>query len=430
MAKLGKILAPVVAVLAVAAAVLSFLVSSRRSDFVGRAAVLSSGVAAVAQKLDVQSSSGVSSQVTFTPAAPGTKESGSLAWSSYKTDKDAFQKTVDRTVELAGSLNTQRNLLAQTMVEMAIELRLPESELAADKLTSLSAYEEAAAAAKSHVVAIRERDDRLLATLKTSSTTVGYDLASKENAFQLRAKRVDEDGEESLGSFDCQGVLDGYANAVSDVKKRHDDFAAALRDSVKTVSSYRWSADLSMLANSRYVGALSDLQNDFAGINNKLVLLQTTEKELQNVKAEKTKLEEENAALASQKTEAEEVLAGLRKKMADLGIVDDVTGGVEAKVVSSIEDVDSTLQGRVLLSNKDWNYVIVDLGNTALMKGVLLAISDQGQFLGTAEVTEVEGKVSLAELVRGSIESIPVGAQVIISSQQKGDETADGQLPQ
>ena len=426
MAKLGKILAPIVAVLAVAAAVLSFLVSNRRADFVGRAAILSSGVAAVVQKLDVQSGSGVSSQVTFTPAAPGTKESGSLAWASYKTDKGGFQKTVDSAVNLAASLNAQRNLLAQTMVEMAIELRLPESELATEKLTDLNSYEKGAAQAKAHAAAIRERDDLLLATLEASSATVGFGFANNKDVFLTRAKRINENGEESLGSFDCQGVLEGYASAVTLVKKRQDDFASTLREGVAAVNSYDWSADVSALDSTRYGSTLNDMKNDFSGINSKLVLLKTTQEELKSVQEEKEKLEEGNAELIASAEKAEKEIAALRKKMTDLGISDEGAGVVEAKAVSSYDDLDKTLQGRVLLSNEEWNYVIVDLGNTSLMKGVRLAISFQGKFLGTAEVTEVQEKVSLAELIRGSIETIPVGAQVIISSQQKGDEAAAG----
>lgn len=424
MAKLGKILAPIVAVLAIAAAVLSFLVSSRRADFVNRAAVLSSGVAAVAQKLDVQSGSGVSSQVTFTPAAPGTKESGSLAWSSYKTDKDGFQRTVDSAVNLAGSLNAQRNLLAQTMVEMVIELRLPERELATEKLTDLGSYEKGAAQAKAHAVAIRERDDMLLASLKASSATVGFNFASNEDAFLTRARRIDENGEEGLGNFDCRGVLEGYENAVTSVKKRHDDFASTLREGVRTVSSYDWSADVSALSGNRYASVLGDMKNDFSGINSKLVLLKTTQEELKSVQAEKEKLEESNAELIASAEKAEKEIAALRKRMTDLGIEEEGGSVVEAKAVTSYDDLDMSLQGRVLLSNKEWNYVIVDLGSTALMKGVRLAISSQGKFLGTAEVTEVQERVSLAELIRGSISDIPIGAQVIISSQQKDDVAA------
>jgi hypothetical protein len=159
-----------------------------------------------------------------------------------------------------------------------------------------------------------------------------------------------------------------------------------------------------------------------------LVLLKTTQEELKSVQAEKEKLEEGNAELIASAEKAEKEIAALRKKMTDLGISDDGAGVVEAKAVSSYDDLDKTLQGRVLLSNEEWNYVIVDLGNTSLMKGVRLAISSQGKFLGTAEVTEVQDKVSLAELIRGSIETIPVGAQVIISSQQKGDEAAAGRV--
>jgi molybdopterin converting factor small subunit len=422
MAKSGKILAPIMAVLAIAAAVLSFLVSNRRADFVNRAALLSSGVASIAQKLDIQSNSGVSSQVSFTPTAPGTKESGSLAWSSYKADQGAFQQTVDRTVSLAASLNSQRNLLAQTMVEMAIELRLPESELAADKLTNLTSYEKAAGQAKSHAMAVRERDDQLLATLRATAQTVGYNLASNEDAFLLRSRSFDEDGEEILGNFDCQNVLASYGNAVSLTKKRQDDFASALRASVDTINNYEWSADLSALSGTRYTGALGDLKNDYSGINSKLTLLKTTQEELRNVQAEKEKLEQLNAQLIAEAEETEKELAASRKKLTELGFAEGDLNMVAARIIQSFDELDTSLQGQVLLSNKDWNYVIVDLGSSALLKGVRLAISTQGKFLGTAEVTEVQERVALAEVIRGSINDIPVGAQVIISSQQRGAE--------
>lgn len=418
MGKLGKILAPVVAVFAVAAAVLSFLVSSRRGDFVNRAAVLSSGVATMAQKLDVESQSGKSSQVTFTPAASGSKESGSLAWAAYKADQGAFQKTVDSAVELATLLNNQRNVLAQTMVEMAIELRLPEMELTADKLKNVNSYEKGAMLAKEHAEAVRKRDDAMLSSMKASADMVGSSLSGQENAFLSRDKKVDDQGVESLGEFVCSDALDQYVKAVSNVKRRQDAFEAALRDSVETIKSYQWTADASSLQGTGYASALGDMKTDFTGINDRLLFLKKTEDELKQVKDEKVKLEQDIAKLQEDMEKSKEESAALRKRMKDYGLEDDGTGAVVAKTVSRFDDIDKNLQGKVLLCNAQWNYVIVDLGNTSLLKGVRLAISSKGQYIASAVVSEVQEKVSLAEIVSGSGANIPVGSQVIISSQQ------------
>ena len=78
MGKLGKILAPVVAVFAIAALVMSFLVAKQGKLFRERAAVLAEGLVSAAQKLD--SGSGDKSKVTFTKAENGNPEDGTLGW--------------------------------------------------------------------------------------------------------------------------------------------------------------------------------------------------------------------------------------------------------------------------------------------------------------------------------------------------------------
>ena len=79
MGSLGKIFGPIVVVLAIAAAVLSFMLSGQRLKFRDRAASLAQGMTETAKKLDEGSNSGKSANITFTAAsASNPKEGGSL----------------------------------------------------------------------------------------------------------------------------------------------------------------------------------------------------------------------------------------------------------------------------------------------------------------------------------------------------------------
>ncbi|HOG51650.1 MAG TPA: hypothetical protein PKY10_13750, partial [Lentisphaeria bacterium] len=295
MRKLGMILGPVVAVLAIAIAALSFVVSSRRMEFRDRAAILAKGVVDTTQKLDAQTGSGASTKVTFTPAAPGTKESGALGWPSYHADKGEYQKTIDAAIKLAGDINSQRGELALGIYEMSIALQLPESALTQDSLNTLSTYKNAIADAKSHATAVRNRNDAFLDALKAYSTEVGMRLNTARLETRSEVKVTDEDGNEigtKLGEFDCKKPLDDLRVAIKDVNDRRKAFEATLKNTPEKIPEFAWSAQVENLSGRGFPNVLAALEEDYSAINGKLVELKRTIEDLAKVKQEKQELEE------------------------------------------------------------------------------------------------------------------------------------------
>ena len=70
-------------------------------------------------------------------------------------------------------------------------------------------------------------------------------------------------------------------------------------------------------------------------------------------------------------------------------------------MLESADQINPRIVGVVLLDNPEWNYVICDLSNKDIVKGVNVVISDaQGTFLASGTVTRAEDKISLIEISR------------------------------
>jgi len=422
------ILGPVVAVLAIAIAALSFVVSSRRMEFRDRAAVLAKGVADTAQKLDAQTGSGAAAKVTFTPAAPGTKESGALGWPTYHTDKAEYQKAIDATVKLAADVNTQRGELALAIYEMSIALQLPENALTQDSLNTLSSYKNAIADAKTHATAVRNRDDAVLGALKAYSSEVGLKLNTASLETRSEAKITDEDGNETgtkLGDFDCKKPLDDLRTAIKDVNDRQKAFEAALKTTPEKIPEFTWTAQVENLSGRGFPNVLAALEEDYGAINGKLVELKKTIEDLAKVKQEKQELEGAFAELKDKNATLEKDVTALKKQVRDLGGESEIGF---AKTIESIRDVDPNTSGKVLVANPQWNFVVADMGQEHVIAEVPVIISSEGKYLASGIVKKVEKKVSLVEIVRGDVAGIPEGAQVFVNLTAKEKSTDNGEV--
>ena len=79
----------------------------------------------------------------------------------------------------------------------------------------------------------------------------------------------------------------------------------------------------------------------------------------------------------------------------------------------------------MLLDNSEWNYVICDLSNKDIVKGVMVVISDEtGKFLASGTVSKAEDKISLIEISRRSGD-IPKGAKVFMGANASSESTDD-----
>ena len=140
----------------------------------------------------------------------------------------------------------------------------------------------------------------------------------------------------------------------------------------------------------------------------KLAELRTSEDEI-------AKLKEESEGLTKK-------LAKANERIRELGGEDSAS----RPVLESIDQINPKIVGYVLLDNSEWNYVICDLSNKDVVKGVTVVISDEtGKFLASGNVSKAEDKISLIEISRRSASNIPKGAKVFMGANVSGDSDDD-----
>ena len=106
MGKFGKILAPMVAVFAIAALVLSFLIAKQGKLFRQRAEILAEGLSKTASTLD--SGSGDAQKASFKKSENGAPESGPLGWPEFAKGS-SYEQSVGSVNALAKKVIDQRD---------------------------------------------------------------------------------------------------------------------------------------------------------------------------------------------------------------------------------------------------------------------------------------------------------------------------------
>ncbi len=429
MKNLGNVFSLLAAVVAIAAAILSFVISSRRAEFKGRADTLATAVAAMAKSMDDEGKSGtsVASSADFTPAnaEAGTPESGGLSWKAYHEAKDesgtyaAFQDTVAKVVKQAGDLTQQRNDLSEALAEVAIQLAIPEDELDPADLTALAdldAFEKATRSVRGHATAVALRDKALIATLVKASDELGHPI--DREGLTTRETTTDEDGNTTLGDFKYGSALDAFSRELAGLKTRSDEYAQAIVDGIGRVTKHEWEADPMKLRDEReYAGVLTSLLNDFDDINEKLALYDKAKIEVAEQKQKIGDLEEDldQMRVDFQKTQDElaktkQIVARLKRDTPSL-VADVATGGAGG--------VDPNLKGEVLSVNDEWNYVIIDLGSRQVRENMQMLIARQDRLVAKVNISRVHSKISIGEILpEANTGSVRVGDRVILSAMQ------------
>ncbi len=421
MAALNRFLIGLIAVLAIAAAVLSYLLFERRTEFRDRAGTLATTVVDMTRALDAESGTNVAKKVRFSAAdkAAGVPESGELSWAEYHQDKPSgyqnFARNLKLTTDLAKSINEQRNFLAESIAQLGFDLEMPVDELNADDLKRADAPEVYARAAKQVsglAKAANARSNELIRAVVDASRVVGKPV--EEAVFRERVEEFDEDGKPVKGAYQCSAEVEKFVNTVTGLNTRCTDYAKAIVDGIGQVTQFQWTADVNQVEDERdYNRALTALTNDFEEINAALVRgeqfkvqlaetkedLKTTEEELKKAKDERNVLKAENSELAA-KVKEMEIRYGAREK----------GGGVAA----GSRRLDPALVGHALAVNEDWNFVILDLGSDKVWEGVELLVARDNAFVGRLKVTRVARNISLAELLPDSaMGSVQVNDRVI-----------------
>ncbi len=418
MGKLGKILAPVVAVFAIAALVMSFLVAKQGKLFRERSAALAEGLVSAAAKLD--SGSGDKSKVTFTKAEAGKPEDGTLGWPKYKESPDSYASSANAVASLAGKVIDQRDFIIEKLVETSAHLETP-AELApnAEQLQGLPTYEEGAGDFFKFVDDRVQRDKNIVAAINQFAMGMGV-----RKTFS--------------GAIQPGGALSPADNSVfSDIRGR----VTTLQGNYRTFQKYlrevgqnlrniplqegAWKAtDPSMGAfsnggmDSKDAGELTAMMEkftaDFQTIRTQMSRIPKLTGELADARAEIQRQKEAYAALMEKFEKDEEVIQNYYKQ--GLGMSSATNDKVQK---NSYAEVRKDLSGEVLQADDQFGYIIVNLTDCDVVNGLNLSVHRlfDGEYLGLITVVNAGEFNSICTCTSGSISDISVGDKVVVGSE-------------
>ena len=220
--------------------------------------------------------------------------------------------------------------------------------------------------------------------------------------------------------------LEAVNRAIVDMKNCRDSYEKSIRGVKVVLSNYNeWKADVGSVSERNYETVLAALAGDLAGINRRLGEFNQVKAELarKNDELNRSKSEIESLKQKNETTskEIENYKAKIKELSSLLGgedAIDEVMSEDNLPVLTSTKEVKKDTIGSILIDNKEWNYVITDLGNKKVAVGTELAIAlADGTYLASGVVTKVENTVSLVEITRrANKEAIPVGAKVMVSA--------------
>jgi myosin heavy subunit len=132
-------------------------------------------------------------------------------------------------------------------------------------------------------------------------------------------------------------------------------------------------------------------------------------KKLDDLRVDYKKVQEDIRKIRDEKERLEKKLSNLKERSVDLD-----------KIVLSPEGMQppaELLRGRVLVVNRDYSFIVTDLGqNQGIKEGIALEIRNGTEFLGRAKVDKIYDTMSSASLLPGAdINNIKKGNLVIES---------------
>ena len=419
MGKLAKILSPLVAVLAIAAAVFSFLIYSGLKPYQARASKMAKGLSETAKKLDMDTNTGKSGKLDYKEPQPGVKESGAFAYVKYKENPSEFEKNVNEVGAIASTVITQRNELAETIVSVSKNLGIEDGTILDEDLKASGTYAGKLSLPVTYSKAVNNREIDMLE---------GIELISRKlkvgGADSLRSSIGIETGEDDAMTAKyngSEGLFDKMGKSVDEINSAIDTYEKWLKGLTGYVKNYKWTAKTASINSKSARTVLDTAKKDLEGINGKLVELVRVKSELEE-KLEELKVREEEIAKLKEESESLTTkLAKANERIRELGGEDNAS----RPVLETLDQINPKIVGVVLLDNPEWNYVISDLSNKDIVKGATVVISNEsGKFLASGSVSKVEDKISLIEISRRA-GSIPQGAKVFMGADVSNDSDDD-----
>ncbi len=427
MSNLSRILAVLGMILAVIALVLSFLLFQRRTEFRDRADKLATAVSATVKALDKDSGSDLGKTVNFIAAdkEAGRPEDGSLGWKKFQEDKGvdgqytAFQDKLTKVKKLAEEVDAQRNVLADRLADVGVSLGLTDQDFSAGELKTVAGakYADVVARITAQAAATKARDDAMIKAVVNLGTVIGKPI--EEKAFRERQSTMDKDGNAAKGDFSFQPPLTELATSVTGLHTRATDYADTLIDAIDRVPKHQWATTKEKIKDEKeYAGAMTSLRNDFDDLNQKLAQFEETKVQLETrTRALKVTAEE----LDKTKVDLEKTLGSLQEAAARLKKCEATTGqNMNVGGDGKGRPIPPSLQGKVVHVNRDWKFVILDLGADKVNDGLQMLVARGDKLVAKVQISKVYPRFSIAEVLpEAQLGDVQDNDRVIMPNQQE-----------
>ena len=399
MSKLGKILGPILVILTIAAAVLSYLIASNRALFRQRAADLSAGLAGVTKVLDAGSATGTEGKVTFSQGAD-KKETGSLAWEEYKKSAQGYGSTISEARTLAGKVIEQRDAEAAALLKISSTLWFQAPENADADILAIGSYAGLLDQMTAHAEAIRSRDQELVRALDGISRKLSLGGLGDANAFL--AKPYDS----------VRPQVNKIAAAIDEMQARCAKYAAGYGTFRNAVPRHSWKFNAEFKDTTDVATIDSQLnalvRDDAKTINSALVTKSDLEKQVAELRKQVEEMTAAQAALEAKNKKLEQTIKDL-----SANVLDNLSGPILTDVAEIRDDVN----GKVLAVDAANGFAVISLNNREVVQGARLAICSANDFICTVEVFKVDDNNAIVTIYgNGSMNDVKIGYNVILAS--------------
>ena len=411
MGKLTKILAPMVAILAIAACVISVLCFLEYKKYKARATKLAATITEITARLDQKSESGAPEKVTFTAGTPGVKESGTLSYLENRKDTAALDTALESSKELTNKIMEQRDAMATALETISISLK--NNAIKADELCKLEGYPEKIALANSYAKAVYDMQQDLAAQVEA----LGRPLGVKISIF-----RTPKVSGTTATKQNNKPNTDRIANAINAVNRQKATYENTIKKLETTIKAHAFVSHPKNLNAQNHAKLLPQLDKDLVAINNKLTELARVKNQLAALQKTVNQQKQQIANLTNKNKNLEKQLAEARKELektlASISKAEDPKQPAKPARTVLTGDVNPNTQGKVILFSKEWNYIISDIGNDRIKTGTTVVVAYNNTFLGSGIVSKAEDTLSLIEMTSLKAQDIPVGAEVFMSPKE------------
>lgn len=408
MGKTGKICAPVIFVLAIAAVVFSVFLMLTSKKATERAKILAKGLSETAATLD--SGSGESSKATFTPASGKSKESGTLGWESCKkidlsSSSNSYASAVNSVDDLAKQVIEQRAELIKYLVNVSNALGVPANMRPnAENLADLTKYEKGADGVTTYARNMVRHDQQ---------------IKNKFNAFlrQLNVKEQYSGAMTSNGDISPEDIkaFDAAARKFSELRNIKTRYESTMKGVYSTLSAAR-------------VEGVSFEQISGSDANNPDKLSDNVRRNLAKARTELSKINKLRADLRERDELIKKQLALLEQMQKELNETNEVIedfykqglglryASASAPAKASYSEIDKELSGKILGIDETYGFIVVTVSQSDVIKGVKFSVHRGDTHLGFIRIVDTNRYNSIAVVDSGNVKNLRVGDNILIAS--------------